>query len=246
MIPKRIFQFIMLLAILALSLASTGGASAGGANCDPYVGVQAGDTWSSIASTCGVTVEALQAANPAVGATLSAGNVLKIPTGTAPSVTPAPTGSTYVVQAGDTLEGIALRYGTTAAAILAVNPQIPSSTSALSAGQVINLPLSTGTASTSSRFGYLTVTYGHGVLVRTGPGISNSEIKSPFVSAVKFSHWAYRKDSVTTDPIGFVWVEVALSPLVNGYTTGWILVRDSLGTYFTNPNLGPKISPNDP
>jgi LysM repeat protein len=39
----------------------------------------------------------------------------------APTPTPAPTPRTYVVQSGDTLNGIAQRFGTTAAAIAAVN-----------------------------------------------------------------------------------------------------------------------------
>jgi hypothetical protein len=83
-------------------------------------------------------------------------------------------------------------------------------------------------------------------LVRTGPGTNYSEIRSPFVSAVKHSAWRYRKNSLTTDSINFVWVEVALSQPVDGNSTGWILVRDSLGKYFTDPNLGPAIDPNDP
>ncbi len=104
-------------------------------------------------------------------------------------------------------------------------------------------PTSYATPVPSSPFRGLKVTYGHGLLVRTGPGINYSEIKSQYVSAVKFSTWQYRKDSVTTDSIGFVWVEVTLSPLVSGYSTGWILVRDSLGNYFTEPEIGPKIDP---
>ena len=87
--------------------------------------------------------------------------------------------------------------------------------------------------------------FGRGLLVRTGPGRNYSEIVSPFVSAVKNTDWRYRPDSLTTDSMGFVWVEVQVSPL-SGYSTGWILVRDSLGNYFTRPNLGPKITLNDP
>jgi len=91
----------------------------------------------------------------------------------------------------------------------------------------------------SPHFSALKVTYGHGLLVRSGPAMTYSEIKSPFVSAVKDSKWAYRNKSVTVDSTGLVWVEVALSPLVDGYSTGWIMVKDQLGTYFTRPNIDP-------
>jgi hypothetical protein len=133
--------------------------------------------------------------------------------------------------------------------LLALNPQI-SNPSVIYPGQVINLPASGGATATpspsgSSLYGYLQVTYGHGLRVRTGPGITYPEILSPFVSAVKFTSWQYRKASLTTDASGFVWVQVLLNP-ASGYATGWILTRDSLGDYFTRPNLGAKITPNDP
>ena len=51
--------------------------------------------------------------------------------------------------------------------------------------------------------------------------------------------WKYRKNSVTVDSTGYVWVEITLSPMVEGYSTGWILVKDSLGNYFTEPNINP-------
>jgi LysM repeat protein len=91
----------------------------------------------------------------------------------------------------------------------------------------------------SSQFADLTVTSGPGLLVRTGPGRNYSEIVSPLVSAVKDTTWRYRKSSITVDSTGLVWAEVALGQVVNGYSTGWILVRDTLGSHFTEPKIDP-------
>ena len=269
MTTQRTLQFISVIAILALSFASAGSALAGGFGCANYVTVNAGDTWASLAAVCGTTVQALQAANPTMGSTLYVGQVIYVPNGTPASsyYNVQPSGNTYVVQTGDTLGGIALMFSVTLFDLLAVNPQI-SNPSLIYPGQVITLPANASafpnyyatpqvnygatpfyynpTPMPSSPFATLRVTYGHGLLVRTGPGINFPEIHSQFVSAVKFSHWQYRKASLTTDSIGFVWVEVQLSPLVTSNSTGWILVRDSLGNYFTEPNLGPRIDPNDP
>ncbi len=87
--------------------------------------VQRGDWLYAIARRFGVSVSALQAANPNVNVNvLIPGQVLKIPGG-ASSANPAqpnPTGSTtYTVRAGDTLSSIALRFGTTPYAIQLAN-----------------------------------------------------------------------------------------------------------------------------
>lgn len=83
----------------------------------------------------------------------------------------------------------------------------------------------------------VTVTYKYGLLVRYGPGRDYKEIASPLVSAVKDTDWWYRQDSVTTDASGFVWAEVYLRYLVDGRSTGWIMVSDALGNYFTEPEI---------
>ena len=132
---KRIFQLMIILAMLVASFASTGSASAWSA-CPSYVTVQWGDTLSGIAQQCGTTVSAIQAANPGLGWWVYAGQVLYIPTG----YVPAPSyGGTYVVQVGDTIGKIAARTGCSVRSILAVNPQI-TNPSLIYAGQVINLP----------------------------------------------------------------------------------------------------------
>ena len=143
MAAKRIFQLIVVVAILVASFASTGGAMAW-SGCASYITVQWGDTLSGLARLCGTTMEAIRAANPGLGWWVYAGQVLYIPTGYAPAPAPAPVyyptyGGTYVVQWGDTLGKIAARSGTSVGDILAVNPQITNA-SLIYAGQVINLP----------------------------------------------------------------------------------------------------------
>jgi hypothetical protein len=34
-----------------------------------------------------------------------------------------------------------------------------------------------------------------------------------------------------------IWVEVKLNPPVKGYYTGWLLVTDQFGTFFTDPQI---------
>jgi LysM repeat protein len=154
MTTKRIFQLIVIAAILAASFASTGSVMAW-SGCASYITVQWGDTLSGLARLCGTSVEAIQAANPGLGWWLYAGQVLYIPTGysSAPVYYPPTYGygsGTYVVQWGDTLGKIAARTGVGVGDILAVNPQIWNA-SWIYAGQVINLPAAPA---------YYTVQYG--------------------------------------------------------------------------------------
>ena len=140
MAAKRIFQLIMVVAILAASFASTGGVRAW-SGCASYITVQWGDTLSGLASLCGTSAEAIRAANPGLGWWVYAGQVLYIPTGytPAPVYYPSYNGGTYVVQRGDTLGKIAASRGNSVSDILAVNPQIWNA-SLIYVGQVINLP----------------------------------------------------------------------------------------------------------
>lgn len=263
---KRMLQWIVVAAILVSSFASTGSALAW-SNCASYVTVQWGDTLSGIAALCGTTVEAIQAANPGLGWWLFAGQVLYIPTGyaSAPAYQVQAVGSTYVIQWGDTLGNIANRMGFSVSDILAVNPQIWNA-DLIYPGQVINLPASASVytpppanpspgypsnpSSGSVNYysppdptpGYsgIKVTNYRGLLIRTGPGMNFPTIESSVASAVYRSTWLYRKNSITVNPAeGFVWVEITFSQPVNGYSTGWILVKDGLGNYFTNPTIDP-------
>ncbi|MGE5378217.1 MAG: LysM peptidoglycan-binding domain-containing protein [Bacteroidota bacterium] len=248
---KRIFQLMVVVAILAASFATAGGALAWG-TCSSYVTVQWGDTLSGIASQCGTTVYAIQAANPGLGYWVYAGQVLYIPSGNSGTgyYPPPASGSTYVIQVGDTLAKIATRYGTTVSAIMAVNPQIYNP-NVIYVGQVINLPAGTGSPNPyppppppttqpcncpkpapGHELNTATINYKGGMYIRSEP---NGAI---IASAVNKSTVYYYRNSFFTDTGGCVWVKVKVFPPANGYYDGWLLVKDQLGHYFTSPQLG--------
>ena len=101
--------------------------------------IRAGDTFFSLASRFGVTVQALTSANPGVNPNnLQVGQQICIP---APAPTPSPgtcSGFIYIVQSGDTLFSLAQRFGTTVAAITAANPGI--NPNQLQVGQQVCIP----------------------------------------------------------------------------------------------------------
>ncbi len=85
--------------------------------------VQAGDTLSSIATSFGVTIQNVIAANGISDPShIEVGQIITIPRGdvVAPTPTPAPQ-VTYTVQAGDTLYSISKKYGVTIESIMAAN-----------------------------------------------------------------------------------------------------------------------------
>ena len=104
--------------------------------------VQAGDTLYSIARRYGTTVEAIQSANGIINPWyIRVGQKLIIPGG---STTPAPTtggttGTTYVVQADDTLYSIAARFGKNVWDIVVANNL--ADPSLIYVGQVLTIPL---------------------------------------------------------------------------------------------------------
>jgi len=103
----------------------------------PYV-VQWGDTLFSIARRFGVAWQAIAAANRLVNPNLiRAGQVLIIPTLPAPAPGPV----TYVVQPGDNLYRISLRFGVPIEAIIAVNRIV--NPWYIRAGQVLIIPSGT-------------------------------------------------------------------------------------------------------
>jgi putative chitinase len=101
--------------------------------------VQRGDTLYSIARRYGSTVEAIAAANGIANPSrIRVGQTLKIPTsGSPPSPSPAG-GTTYVVQPGDNLFRIALRYGVSYAYLARYNGI--ADPSRIYVGQVIRIP----------------------------------------------------------------------------------------------------------
>jgi LysM repeat protein len=126
----------IVLIVMAL-LAVPGSAGAGGVCGGRYV-VEWGDTLSELAARCGTTVAAIYSANPGLGATLYAGQVLTIP---GSDYTPPPAGytGTYVVKHGDTFSKIARKYGVSVRALKAANPQILN-INLLYVGQIIYVP----------------------------------------------------------------------------------------------------------
>ena len=239
---KRIIQLTVILTLLVASFASTGGALAW-SGCASYITVQWGDTLGGIALLCGTTVDAIRAANPGLGWWLYAGQVLYIPTGygSAPVYSP-PYGSTYVVQKGDTLGKIAARCGVSWRDIWAVNPQIKDP-SLIYAGQVINLPSGVSVPSpvptyppyqvpATDSYSTLKITYKYGLYIRNAPG--GGDIVS---SAVNKTYWKYNTGTIRRLEDGTVWVEVKMGEKINGRWTGWILVKDWLGNYFTDPPI---------
>ena len=100
--------------------------------------VVSGDTLWLLAQRFGTTVDAIKTLNGLTSDVLNIGQVLKIPgAGTTP--TPPPPGNyfNYTVRSGDTLWLMAQRFGTTVAAIKALNNL---ASDALSIGQVLKIP----------------------------------------------------------------------------------------------------------
>ncbi|MEO8356617.1 MAG: LysM peptidoglycan-binding domain-containing protein [Chloroflexota bacterium] len=242
---KRFFQLMIVAAILVTSFAPSSGASAW-STCASTITVQWGDTLSSIAVTCGTTVAAIQAANPGLGFWVYAGQVLYIPTGyTSPPVS-YPSYGTYVVQWGDTLAKIAARTGVSLSSMIAVNPQIWNP-SLIYAGQVINLPGGilvpppynpppppkpcNCPPSPVDSLSTLKIDYKHGMYIRSEPG------GKILASALNKDTVYYYPNSVFMDGNWKVWVKVKVYPPTKGYYEGWLLVKDQLGNYFTNPQI---------
>ncbi len=103
-----------------------------------------GDTLAGIAKKNGVSLKALEAANPGIVPTkLKIGQKLTIPAGSAvtstmsPNATGAADGQIYVVKSGDTLTRIARHFGTTVKAIQAENNL---STTRIKVGDKLKIP----------------------------------------------------------------------------------------------------------
>jgi peptidoglycan endopeptidase LytE len=121
---KKFLQLFVLIAMLLTSLAFTSPALAD-TWCGTSVTVQSGDTLRKIADRCGTTVSAIRRANPEIGSgnLIYPGQVLLLP-GT---ILGSDGGYLiYIVSRGDTLKGLAARFGSTVDSILASNPEITS------------------------------------------------------------------------------------------------------------------------
>ncbi|HEU4320616.1 MAG TPA: LysM peptidoglycan-binding domain-containing protein [Acidimicrobiia bacterium] len=103
--------------------------------------VQKGDSMAKIASTFGIPLQTLIAANPQISNPdlIRRGQVIHIP-GQIPEIPSSTTAaSTYVVQKGDSMAKIASTFGIPLQTLIAANPQIPDP-DLIRRGQVINIP----------------------------------------------------------------------------------------------------------
>ena len=123
---KRLFQLFILIPVLLASFASTSSAFAAPAltgQCGTSVTVVSGDTLHKIADRCDTTIYALRRANPEIGLgnLIYPGQVLLLP-GT---ILGSDGGYLiYIVARGDTLRGLATRFGSTVESIVASNPDV--------------------------------------------------------------------------------------------------------------------------
>lgn len=106
--------------------------------------VTAGDSLSSIANQVGVTLAAIEAVNPQIPNfnVINVGEVINLPQGanlSALSGAPAARPAECIVEAGDTLSGIANQFGTTVDGILRMNPWI-TDPDVIQVGWVLHLP----------------------------------------------------------------------------------------------------------
>jgi LysM repeat protein len=142
MSQKRIIQVILLVTLVAASLATTGSTYACGGCGNTYYTVQWGDSLGVIAQNYGVSLSALYAANPGLGYWIYPGQVLVIPGGSCTcGYTPSyyAGGNAYTVQRGDTFSRIAQRFGVNYYDLWAANPHIWDP-NYIYAGQVLYIP----------------------------------------------------------------------------------------------------------
>ncbi|HFI0147363.1 TPA: LysM peptidoglycan-binding domain-containing protein [Streptococcus suis] len=126
-----------------LRISGSGIVSTGGSGVSTYT-VKSGDTLSGIAAKFGTTVSALQSLNGISNPDkIYAGQVLRINgTGGGTSSGGISPTSTYVVKSGDTLSGIAARFGTTVSALQSLNGI--SNPDKIYAGQVLRINVTGG------------------------------------------------------------------------------------------------------
>lgn len=121
---KKYLQLFVLAAMLIASFATISSAFAAG--CGSSVTVASGDTLYKIAKRCGTSVSALRRANPEIGSgsLIYPGQTIRLP-GT---ILGTDGGYfIYIVDQGDTLKGLAIRFATTVDTLLSANPEITNS-----------------------------------------------------------------------------------------------------------------------
>jgi LysM repeat protein len=131
---NRWMTMLVIVSMLLATLGMTSVVSAKATCSSPYI-VQSGDTLKGIAQKCGVTLNALLDANPAITNPnlIYRGQRIVIPGSESTPVK-------YTVKPGDTLQSIADHYSVTIGLILLNNPQISDPTR-LTPGQVLTIPV---------------------------------------------------------------------------------------------------------
>lgn len=104
--------------------------------------IQPGDTLAIIANRFGTTVEAILSVNPRLQYQnyIFPGQIIHIPV---PGEMPVPRASLYIVQPGETINGLAARFNVPPGALLQANPQIINP-NLVFPGQIIAIPLPYG------------------------------------------------------------------------------------------------------
>jgi LysM repeat protein len=104
--------------------------------------IQPGDTLTAIAARFGVTDQAIVSVNPILvnPNAIYPGQIIRIPLTGQPMV---PMAALYIVQPGETLSAIALRFSIPVSALLQFNPQI-TNPNLIYPGQIIAIPLPYG------------------------------------------------------------------------------------------------------
>jgi len=145
MSTKKFLQLLVLISLLVASFATATGASAAG-SCGTSVTVVKGDTLRKIAERCGTTVSALRRANPEIGSgdLIYPNQVLLLPG----AILYGNNGyNTYIVMRGDTLKGLANRFGTSLDVLLSLNKDITNA-NVIYEGQRLVVPSGSGVPST--------------------------------------------------------------------------------------------------
>jgi LysM repeat protein len=134
----RVIKKLLAIAILALTLFALAAPALAQEGTVVHV-VQAGENLYRIALRYGVTVDAVAAANGLSDTRhIHVGQSLIIPTASSPANLPASTSGVHIVQAGENLYRIALRYGLTTNALAAANGIV--NASRIYAGQQLTIP----------------------------------------------------------------------------------------------------------
>ncbi len=137
MFLKNVTRLVLLIAVLAVSLASVSPAAAA-SPCGSTYKVVKGDTLQKIATRCETTVAAMLRANPSIKdrSLIYVGQVFDLP---GALIKGSKGVDVYIIEKGDTMRKLAARFGTTVDYLLVLNPDIKNA-SLIYEGQRLNVP----------------------------------------------------------------------------------------------------------